>query len=406
MIHAHRSITNDYIKDYINLTHRVYPSFISKLSSTYYSLDVTNSNMNEDLLSIYKDVSDPKHGGKYSVIYNVPLHTSTNSNLENSNTEKGAGIIESSKITVNMDPLINIVPKTGDLLCFNTEIASYFGVYRVTNIDTSSTIMAPYTRLSIELVPNVTIESLKRFVIEELAFVTNYHHIFRKGDTLLIISLQKKIDEYVNYFNEIYNHKLDAHVDYDHRVFLEFEKALNDLFSKYMAHTNMLHINRSFLCDNLLNYYDENNIFTQMLDPNKTIDTSVIPMCTTSIRRLDKTRRRTINNKAIIYRLLNSNSAKDKIIMDNPILPKYTIDNINALADYSKWSTITSEKFLLNVKDQMSSFIENDCVIDKTNMFGNAIRLSQIFYILDHLVKNTIKNFPTDNKLGLLEHGS
>ena len=92
--------------------------------------------------------------------------------------------------------------------------------------------------------------------------------------------------------------------------------------------------------------------------------------------------------------------------MDNPILPKYTIDNIDALADYSKLSTITSEKFLLNVKDQMSSFIENDCVIDKTNMFGNAIRLSQIFYILDHLVKNTIKNFPTDNKLGLLEHGS
>lgn len=404
MIHSHQSLTTSYIADYINLTHQVYPSFITRMSTTYYSLDVPNSNMNEDLLSIYNDVSNPNHGGRYNVIYNLPVHSSTNSSITDNANEKGINVNESSNIQVNIDPLVNIVPKIGDLISFNTQLSNYFGVYRVTNIEVSATLFAPYTKVSLELVPNITIESLRSFVIEELAFVTNYHHIFKKGDTLLIISLQKKIDELINYFNSIYNHQLDAHVDYDHHVFLDFEKALNFLFTKYTSHTNMLKIDKCFLCDNLLSYYNDDNIFIRMLSPNKPIDTNSTIMYTSSIRRLDKTRRRSINNKVAIYRLLNSNNNKDKLIIESPLGIKKQL-NLDTIIPYSsRWSNVTSDSFLNNVKDAIDRFIRDDCVIDERNMFSNAIKLAQVFYIIDHIIKKNIKNYPTDNNLGIIQH--
>lgn len=404
MIHSHQSLTTSYIADYINLTHQVYPSFITRMSTTYYSLDVPNSNMNEDLLSIYNDVSNPNHGGRYNVIYNLPVHSSTNSSIADNANEKGINVNESSNIQVNIDPLVNIVPKIGDLISFNTQLSNYFGVYRVTNIEVSATLFAPYTKVSLELVPNITTESLRSFVIEELAFVTNYHHIFKKGDTLLIISLQKKIDELINYFNSIYNHQLDAHVDYDHHVFLDFEKALNSLFIKYTNHTNMLKIDKCFLCDNLLSYYNDDNIFIRMLSPNKPIDTNSTIMYTSSIRRLDKTRRRSINNKVAIYRLLNPNNNKDKLILESPLGIKKQL-NLDTIIPYSdRWSNVISDSFINNVKDAIDRFIRDDCVIDERNMFSNAIKLAQVFYIIDHIIKKNIKNYPTDNNLGIIQH--
>jgi len=374
------------------------------MSTTYYSLDVPNSNMNEDLLSIYNDVSNPNHGGRYNVIYNLPVHSSTNSSIADNANEKGINVNESSNIQVNIDPLVNIVPKIGDLISFNTQLSNYFGVYRVTNIEVSATLFAPYTKVSLELVPNITTESLRSFVIEELAFVTNYHHIFKKGDTLLIISLQKKIDELINYFNSIYNHQLDAHVDYDHHVFLDFEKALNSLFIKYTNHTNMLKIDKCFLCDNLLSYYNDDNIFIRMLSPNKPIDTNSTIMYTSSIRRLDKTRRRSINNKVAIYRLLNPNNNKDKLILESPLGIKKQL-NLDTIIPYSdRWSNVISDSFINNVKDAIDRFIRDDCVIDERNMFSNAIKLAQVFYIIDHIIKKNIKNYPTDNNLGIIQH--
>lgn len=404
MIHAHQSLTNNYIADYINLTHNMYPSFITRMSTTYYSLDVPNSNMNEDLLSIYNDVSSPNHGGRYNVIYNLPVHTSTNSSIAQNANEKGISVEESSNIQVNIDPLVNILPKVGDLVSFNTQLANYYGVYRVVNIEVAATLYAPYTKLSLEIVPNISTESLRSFVIQELAFVTNYHHIFKKGETLLIISLQKKIDELINYFNSIYNHQLDAHVDYDHHVFLDFEKALNTLFTRYNGHTNMLKIDRCFLCDNLLSYYNEDNVFIRMLSSDKSIDVTSSIMYTSSIRRLDKTRRRSINNRVAIYRLLDPNNKKDQLILDSPLAIKRELDLHSIVSYSSKWSEITSQSFLDNVKDSIDRFISEDCVINEKNMFGNAVRLAQVFYIIDHLIKRNIKNYPTDNNLGIIQH--
>ena len=79
----------------MNLTHTIYPSFITRMNTTYFSLDIQNTNMNDDLLSIYNDVSNPNHGGKYKIIYNVPIHTSTNNPLTQEAKEIGISINDS-----------------------------------------------------------------------------------------------------------------------------------------------------------------------------------------------------------------------------------------------------------------------------------------------------------------------
>ena len=381
---AHKSLAEQYLQDYIRLTHEIYPSFITKLSTIYYSLNFKASNISDDFQTFYKNISNEEHGGKYDVIYNLPVHMTTNTAISRNASEKGITTIDSANINCNIDAFINLTPKEGDIITFSNTMNNQ-SMYQVTNIETSSMLRKPYSKLQLQVVPNLTRDKMQNFIIAEKAFITNYHYIFEKGDALLIIELQKRVDKFIEYFNEIYDHKVDAHVDNDHRVFLEFERAFNEMLETYKQHTQFLKISRSHLHENLLQYYSDNNPFRRMLDPLANKDNLNNFNYTASIKRLDKTRRRTINNKIKIYRLL-SDSKSDQSILTNHAsnVHQLTMAIDNSISDWNY--LINDEDFMNDVKDQLSTFIKEKCDVIPTDMYTNAIRLAQVFYIIESKV--------------------
>ena len=383
MIHAHNSITEDYLKDYIKLTHEVYPPFLNRLNTVYYKLEERVSNYSEDFNGFYRDVDNPDHGGRYSKIYNLPIYMSTNSNLSDETSEVGLTVDNSTEIKINVDPLVNVAMDIGDILSFQNGLNQY-GVYRVINTESSSTLFKPHYRLTIKIVPELTVEKMDKFVIKEKYFLTNYHYVFERGVTLLIISIQKALEQYINYFNEIYNHKLDAHVDNDKCVYLEFDKAFNEMISLYKGHIFTAKIDKSYLCDNLLSYYSDVNPFRVMLGLVKDIDYNTYDytshQCTTKNGRLDKARRRMINNRVRIYKLATSTTTGT---LHDLTLP---VDSI------LKWDTILNDPdFKNDIKDQLTTFIESS-IPDPTDMFGNGVRMSQLFKILDTIIQGNMIN--------------
>ena len=383
MIHAHNSITEDYLKDYIKLTHEVYPSFLNRINTIYYKLEEKLSNYNEDFNGFYRDVDNVDHGGKYSKIYNLPIYMSTNNNLSDETGEKGLTLVDSTEIKVNVDPLVNISMDVGDLLTFQNGVNQY-GVYRIVNTESSSTLYKPYYRLTLKIVPELTIDKMNKFVIDEKYFLTNYHYVFERSDTLMIIGIQKALEKYIDYFNGIYDHKLDAHVNNDKCVYLEFDKAFNEMISLYKGHIFTAKINKSYLCDNLLSYYSDINPFRVMLGLVGNIDYNTYDFtshqCTTKNSRLDKARRRMINNRVRIYKLATSTTTGT---LHDLTLP---IDNIKM------WDSILNDPdFRNNVKDQMSTFIQSS-VPNNENMFESGVRMSQLFKILDTIIKGKLIN--------------
>ena len=389
MINAHQSLSSQYIQDYIKLTHEKYSPFITRINCTYYKLNLNESKFNPDFLDFYSNITNENHGGRYDVIYNFPATLTTNNTISENATEKGITIIESTAINCVVDPFINMIPKDGDILAFRLGTNSTV-LYSIINIETSSMIGKPYSRLTLQAIPNLSIERMQSFCVNESGFVKEYHFIFQKDDVLLIIKLQKLINKYVEYFNEIYNHQVDAHIDKENKVFLEFEKAFNDLVLKYSQHLSLYNINKSYLYENLLYYYDQDNPFMRMLiydDNDKSFDGYKY---TAKNKRLEKYRRRSLNNRPKIYRLIDINNKNDQLILNtyaNAVkdltLPTDIIDS---------WKLVMSDDFKHNVKEQLISFLNDDCVINADSMFENAIRFAQILYILDSItIKQTIK---------------
>jgi hypothetical protein len=115
-----------------------------------------------------------------------------------------------------------------------------------------------------------------------------------------------------------------------------------------------------------------------MLDPyanRNTLNTEIL--YTSSIKRLEKTRRRTINNRVKVYRLINKETTADQKLINSNSTSIKTLENINT----DSWNNIiNNEDFMNDVKDQLTSFIANDCNVNPTDMFGNAIKLAQIFF--------------------------
>lgn len=383
MIHAHNSITEDYLKDYIRLTHEVYPPFFNRLNVMYYKLNEHVSNFSEDFNAFYKDVDNADHGGRYTLIYNMPIYMSTNNVIDDDASEKGITVADSTEIKVNIDPLINVGVEEGDLLLFRNGIRQY-GVYRVIDMEMSSVMFRPHYRLTAKMVPGLTMEKMNRFVVEEKYFLTNYHYIFEKGVTLLIIELQKVLEQYIEYFNGVYSHSLDAHVGNDKCVYLEFDKAFNEMMDLYKGHVFTAAIHKSYLCDNLLSYYSDINPFKVMLglvnDINYETYDFVSNKCTTKISRLDKARRRMINNRVKILKLATE---KTTGTLYDLVLPVSIIE---------EWPKILSdEDFIFDVKDQLTKFIKS-CVPDPTDMFTNAVRMAQLFKILDKIIRSKMIN--------------
>lgn len=374
------------------------------MTCIYYRLNLELSNADENFASFYADVDNEQHGGKYDAIYELPVLMSTNTQLTQESGERGIQFTKSSDIECVIDPFINISPKDGDLLYFNLSLNNH-GIYRVHNIDYSSTLHRPYSKLSLQLVPTLDVDKMESRIVNKLGFIDNYHNIFNRGDALMITELQKSIDKYIQYFNSIYNSTIDAHVDNEKRVFLDFEKAFNELINRNNAHLMKASINRSYLADNLLSYYDESNIFTAMLNVMPDKNESIInydyinkTLFTSRISRLDKTRRRSINNRIAIYRMINPDKESDaKLVSNNDSSLK---DLELPLEAINEWNTILNDpNFLKNVKDQLSTFIEKSLVVKPSNMLYNATRFAQAFYIIDTIVNTSMKNskFNLDN---------
>lgn len=383
MNHVHQSLTNHYIQDYIQMTHELYPSFITRLDATYFSLNVTASNWDPNFNDFYKTITNDDHGGRYSVIFNVPILLPTNNTIAENATEKGITVSESTSINCLIDPFVNIIPKDGDILLFRMGLNSDI-LYRIVTLEMSSTLVKPYYRLSLQAIPNLSKERMFKFVIEYNGFIPQYHLIFEKESALNIIKLQNIIKDYIDYFNSIYDSQQDVHVDNDNNAFLEFEKAFRDLITQNEVHLGMMRVDKSYLCDNLLSYYSDDNPFKRMLTNN--IGTFKGYQYTANIKRLEKTRRRSLNNRIKIYRLITSD--KDK---NNDLIVKHDLSlPLEAIQD---WDKITNNKdFNNNVKNQLSYFIENQCKVNPTNMFINAIRLSQVFSILTNITKSKLEN--------------
>ena len=109
-----------------------------------------------------------------------------------------------------------------------------------------------------------------------------------------------------------------------------------------------MRVNKSYLHDNLLTYYSDDNPFKRMLSDNTGTFSGY--KYTANIRRLEKTRKRSLNNRIKIYRLITDSEDSSTIATHDLTLP------INAI---SEWTKITSnEDFKNDVKDQLSSFLE------------------------------------------------
>ena len=394
----HKSLTTDYIKDYIHLTHEYYPQFFTRINATYYSLNVEASNFDPEFRDTYKQVDSIEHGGRYDVIYNVPVYIVSNNVLSENASEKGITTVDSTEINCIIDPLINLIPKDRDLISFRLGIDNDI-VYTITNIELSSTLIRSYNKINIKAVPTLTIEKMKRFIISQNAFINEYHYIFEQREVFTIIKFQNLIKDYITYFNSIYDIKSDAHITNDKKIYLEFERAFNNLIEKYSKHLSSLKIDKSYLCDNLDISYDKINLFDYMLDNKNYINLldnelnkESIYYITTIIKRLDKTRRRMINNKVKIYKLLDLDNKEDERLFNYykeyiSIFPLSLINN--SIAD---WEEFVKSSFLENVKDSMDRALNAKFTINPNNMFENAIRLAQLLYILDTLIDSKIKS--------------
>ena len=361
------------------MTHELYPSFLTRLDTTYFSLNLNASNWDTTFKDFYKTITNSEHGGRYDVIYNLPVMLPTNSTIAENASEKGITVSESTSISCLIDPYIDIIPKDGDVLMFRMGLNNDV-LYRVLTLEMSSTLVKPFYKLTLQAVPNLSKERMFNFVVNYSGFVPEYHMIFEKESALVIIKLQNLIKSYIDYFNEIYNSRIDAHVDNDSNVFLEFERAFNELISNYQTHIGTMRVNKSYLHDNLLTYYSDDNPFKRMLSDNTGTFNGY--KYTANIRRLEKTRKRSLNNRIKIYRLITDSEDSSTIATHDLTLP------INAI---SEWTKITSnEDFKNDVKDQLSSFLENECQIIPTDMFTNAVRLAQILYLLDNTTRNKL----------------
>jgi hypothetical protein len=227
-VRSHESISEQYVDDYLSLIYNKYAPFQNMLFVDYYQLDVQNSNINDDMSTFYKNVSDVNFGGRFKLIIDVPVMFSTNNVYTDEATEKGMAGTSSTKITAIMDPVINIVPKIGDMLAFQFK-NGYYGVYKIENIDDSATLEKRYSRINISMEPQVDINHMKKFVIDTSIFIQEYHKVVNKERGIMIIKIRDMIPKLINELNSYYHKSLDFHnVQYD-AISLDYDKCLNFL---------------------------------------------------------------------------------------------------------------------------------------------------------------------------------
>ena len=385
-VHSHKSLTNEYIKDYVNLVYSKYIPFQNRLRANLYQLDIENSNYDEDLLSFYKDINNRRHGGKYVLILDFPIYLSTTTNITSQSGEKGVTTSDSTNITAIADPRLNMTVKKGDLISFQLDgVDGYYGVYRILENDASATIMDSYNRLNLALVPGVLVKNLDQFVIDVKAFLPEYHKVFKKEDASMIIKLRKLVDEFESYFNGIYNDKLDAHIEPNaNRAYIDWEYTFNNLLDQYRQHFNSNTFYRSYLeYKSALKL--ENGIFYKLshFDSNNqlTIEDLTIGY-NNCIEGLSKIGIKTLNDRLKLYQIVCS------CMIGENNAASTTLDNL-AYDAYQKWDRIINDSnFINNVKEELITYLDSiKDNIKNSSMITNLVWFAQTLYIMEHIIE-------------------
>jgi len=424
------SLVEDYIKDFHNLVYKEYPSFSNMIYVDYFSLNLEHSNYDENLINFDKDTNDENYGGRFDLIMNFPILTSTSNSLSNNASERGIEIKSSSELNFVVDPTIDLYVKPEDIIKFNIT-PDYYGFYKVTNIEDSATLGRSYKRLTTRLIPGVTKEKMMKFTCSESVFIQEYHRIFDRELAILVLNTLHKSDEYIKYINSRYKSNLDFHVfEDDETIITSYERALRDLYSsRKNIHMEKLHLSFSF---NNKFYSDEpNTIYDILINPDK--------------NKLDFYKRlvecyefNSLREKPMLkkHKYLIADSSADELSYHN-----YTYNSdyicsatlvsdmeipdfwrmfeafINALK-YKDTSTFYSDEisndseiykvmdgwikilvtreFLINKKDCTIKYFNS---FEKPSLFISTILLSQMLYINEYLIKFSDKfhRMPSEN---------
>ena len=424
------SLVENYIKDYHNLVYKEYPSFHNVMYVEYYSLDINNSNYDENLVNFHKDINDENYGGKFEMILNFPILTSTNTSLSNTSSERGIEIKSSSELVFIVDPNINLYVKPEDVIKFNIN-SEYYGFYKVTNVEDSATFGKTYKKLNAKLIPGLNQDKMMKFVCHESVFVQEYHRIFSRELAVLVLTTLHKSDEYIKNINSRYKSNLDFHVfEDDTTIITSFERALNDL---YMARKN-IHMEKLDLSYSYHNkfYSDEpNTIYDILINPDK----NKLSFYKRLVECYDfnPLRERPMMLK---HRYLIADASADEVSYHNYDYNHDYVCSATLVSDmdiHDFWRMFEAFTNALRTKDTMdfySNEISNDseiykvmdgwikilvtreflinkkdCTIKYFNSFENpslfisAILLSQLLYINEYLIKFVDKNkkLPSEN---------
>jgi hypothetical protein len=356
------------------------------LKANYYSLDVANSNINEAMMAIYKDVNDGSHGGRYAVILNTPIYTSSNVPLTQNTSEKGLEIAPSSAITVMLDPIINLRPKSGDLISFQFDLPDYYGIYRVQSIEDSGTLHNRYARLNIILVPGVREDLLKPFVNNILIFVPEFHYVFQKDVAIMIHTINTRLYELQEYFNDIYHDPIDLHILSSNIGYPEFEYAFTRTLSKYPSYLINMDFDRSWSFKIIKADY-KNSLFAKLVE----FDPDYVVAPSYSFTAIPKSRENLLERTKAsndVYKVyvsteasgsdgMTANCSCSQCICNSDLI----IPSADLMSVYLKWSDLQNPKSDLrnDVRDSLTKYISDTKLFD--DPICNLVFMAQLLYI-------------------------
>lgn len=429
------SLMENYIKDYHNLVYKEYPSFHNVMYVEYYSLDISNSNYDENLVNFHKDTNDENYGGRFQLILNFPILTSTNAPLSNNSSEKGIEIKSSSELVFVIDPKVDLYVKPEDIIKFHIT-PDYYGFYKVTNVEDSATFGKSYKKLNARLIPGLNQDKMMKFVCHESVFVQEYHRIFDREMAMLILNTLHKSDEYIKYINSRYKSNLDFHVfENDITIITSYERALKDL---YMLRKNihMEKLNLSYSFNNKFYSDEPNTIFDILINPymNKLDFYKRLVEC----YEFNSLREKPMLKK---HKYLVADSSADELSYHNYTYNSDYICSANLVSDmeihdfwrmfeafintlkYKDTSTFYSDEifndseiykimdgwikilvtreFLINKKDCTIKYFNS---FEKPSLFISTILLSQMLYINEYIIRFVDKfhRMPSENDEYLL----
>lgn len=233
------SLTDEYIKDYHQLAYKKYPSFQNMIYVDYYSMDLSYSHYDKNMNTFYNDIGNESFGGRFNRIHNFPIISSTNTVYDNEAGEKGITTQSSSELNFVVEPTLDFMVKPNDIIRFHI-VDDYYGFYMVTNVDDSATVDKAYRKITAKLIANMSQDKLNNLVVNELVFVQEYHKIFDREVAILVLTIESRLQSYIDKLNSMYRPNLDFHVfEDDETVVTSYERAIMNMYKNYTSHILM-----------------------------------------------------------------------------------------------------------------------------------------------------------------------